>query len=102
MHIKPILLAVILISSFIPSNLPAQPNTPKAIAQNLSVEYGVRSDAIQAILRIYEKQGLRASERKSSIERLLKLYSLVPEKNNGAAELSKDTKNQLGVSTAIA
>lgn len=102
MRIKLILCYFIFICIIVPFNLLAQDNKPAIIAQSLSVVYGVRSDAIQAIFRIYEKEGLGVSERKSRTERLLKSYSLVPEKVNGATALSNDTKTQLKVNSAVA
>lgn len=70
-------------------------NSPPVIAKNFSAVYDVRADAIQAILRLYEKDEPDVKKRKARVERLIKQYSQVPEKKNGATALSNKTKSRL-------
>lgn len=77
-------------------------NSPAVIAKNFSVVYGVRADAVEAILKIYEKDGLDPAQRKSRTESLLKKYQQAPEKKNQAPLLSDASKKDLGVSPALA
>ncbi len=77
-------------------------NSPAIIAKNFSAVYGVRADAVEAILKIYEKDGLNSARRKSSTESLLKKYQQAPEKKSRAPLLSDATKKDLGLSPALA
>ncbi len=77
-------------------------NSPAVIAKNFSAVYGVRADAVEAILKIYEKDGLDPAQRKSRTESLLKKYQQAPEKKSRAPLLSDASKKDLGVSPALA
>lgn len=85
----------------------AQPNTscdnsPAVVAKNFSAVYGVRADAVEAILKIYEKDGLDPAQRKSRTESLLKKYQQAPEKKTRAPLLSDASKKDLNLSPALA
>ncbi len=77
-------------------------NSPAVIAKNFSAQYDVRPDAILAVLWVYEQEGYDPQERKRRTEAVIKMYKETPEKKQGAALLSDNTKNQLGLAPAIA
>ncbi len=75
-------------------------NSPAVIARNLSITYGVRSDAIEAILWIYEAEGYDVARRKRATEQILRDYGQSPEKQQKADGLSEATRHKLGISNA--
>lgn len=77
-------------------------NSPIVIAKNFSAVYGVRADAILAILHLYEKDEPDTQKHNARVERLIKQYSQAPEKKTGATSLSDASKAQLGLSSNLA
>jgi tetratricopeptide (TPR) repeat protein len=72
-------------------------NSPAVIAKNFSVTYGVRTDAIEAILRVYEAEGHDVEGRKKFTEQILQEYAKSPEKKQKADELSENTRRKMGI-----
>lgn len=72
-------------------------NSPAVIAKNFSATYGVRADAIEAILWIYEAEGYDAQRRKNATEQILKIYAQSPEKQQKSTELSEASRVNIGI-----
>ena len=72
-------------------------NSPAVIAKNFSVTYGVRTDAIEAILEVYKEKGYSSTKRVKETEKVLQKYSKTPEKSTKAVELSPLTAKGLGI-----
>jgi tetratricopeptide (TPR) repeat protein len=73
-------------------------NSPAVIARNFSVTYGVRSDAVEAILWVFEEKGYNVERRKKATGQIIKEYAQSPEKQQKAIELSNATRHKLGIS----
>ena len=98
---------IVFLLLFASTNLPAQPsselntkgdNSPAVIARNFSATYGVRADAIEAILWIYEAEGYDSLRRVRATRQILEDYSNAPEKKEKGDALSANTKKNLGIS----
>jgi tetratricopeptide (TPR) repeat protein len=75
-------------------------NSPAVIAKSLSVTYGVRADAIEAILWIYEAEGYDENRRKRATEQILEQYAQSPEKQQASDELTEATRSKMGIADA--
>ena len=75
-------------------------NSPAIVARNFAVTYGVRTDAVEAILWIYEAEGYNEERRKKATEQILREYAQSPEKKQTAAELSTETRRKIGIADA--
>ncbi len=96
-----LLLAFALLPAFLPAQVSTDgDNSPAVVADKFHAEYGVRPDAVLAILKIYEKDIPDAAERKRRTEALLKKYQQVREKTPAATALSDASKSQLGLANA--
>lgn len=80
-----------------PSIATQEDNSPAVIAQDFALTYGVRAEAIEAILWIYQAKGYDANRRSRATEEILKNYAQVPEKTQRVDRLSKSTLQQLGI-----
>lgn len=72
-------------------------NSPAIIAKNLSVTYGVRPDAIEAILWIYTDKGYDEERRKRATEQILKIYANSPEKKQKKDKLSGNSIDTMNI-----
>lgn len=72
-------------------------HSPAVIAKNFSLTYGVRADAIEAILWIYEAEGYDEERRKRATENILKEYNQTPEKIQKTSEFSNNSLQKLGI-----
>ncbi|MDX1907393.1 MAG: tetratricopeptide repeat protein [Bacteroidia bacterium] len=70
-------------------------NSPAVIARNFSVTYGVRADAIEAILWIYEAEGYDAGRRNRATEQIIREYAQSPERQQQADVLSEATRSSI-------
>jgi tetratricopeptide (TPR) repeat protein len=75
-------------------------NSPAVIARNFSVTYGVRADAVEAILWVFEAKGYNVERRKRATEQIIKEYAQSPEKQQKTSELSEATRRKIGISEA--
>ena len=75
-------------------------NSPAVIAKNFSATYGVRPDAIEAILWIYEAEGYDVQRRKNATEQILKMYAQSLEKQQKGTELSEASRQKMGLTDA--
>jgi tetratricopeptide (TPR) repeat protein len=71
--------------------------SPTVVAKSFTATYGVRSDAILAILDVYAKQGLPPQDRKARTEALIKDYKKAIPQVKGISQLTKDEQNSLGI-----
>jgi tetratricopeptide (TPR) repeat protein len=94
----------LLISSFllVTPSLWSQKNTSSKafLAQQLATRYGVRTDATEAILRIYEEKGYDTDRCRSATEQLLKAFAQSSEKLQKQEVLSEATRHQLAIHDA--
>ncbi len=72
-------------------------NSPAVIAQNFSATYGIRADAVEAILWIYEAEGYDVDRRKRATEQIIREYCQSPEKQQKTDVLSDATRRKLGI-----
>ncbi len=70
-------------------------NSPAVIAQNFSATYGVRADAVEAIIWVFEADGYDVNRRKSATEQILKEYAQSPEKKQKTDVLSEATRSKI-------
>jgi len=70
-------------------------NSPAVIAQNFSATYGVRADAVEAILWIFEAEGYDMGRRKRATEQIIKEYAQSPEKQQNTDVLSEATRSKI-------
>ena len=77
-------------------------NSPAVIAQNFSVTYGVRSDAIEAILWIYEAENYSLERCRRATEQILHEYTQSPEKQQKKGVLSESTRSKMSPQIADA
>jgi len=75
-------------------------NSPAVIAKNFSAIYGVRADAVEAILWIYEAEGYDVARRKRATEQILREYAQSPEKQQKADILSEVSRRKIGITDA--
>ncbi|HOY19462.1 MAG TPA: tetratricopeptide repeat protein [Haliscomenobacter sp.] len=75
-------------------------NSPSVIAKSFSATYGVRADAVEAILWIYEAEGYDVARRKRAIEQILREYAQSPEKQQKADILSEASRRKIGITDA--
>jgi tetratricopeptide (TPR) repeat protein len=75
-------------------------NSPAVIAKNFSATYGVRADAIEAILWIYEAKGYDAERRKRATEQIVREYAQSPERKQKADELTAASRRNMGIADA--
>lgn len=72
-------------------------NSPAVVAKRLHAEYGVRSDAILAILKVFEEEGLDASQREAKAEQLIQSYSSKVNKPKGVTSLTEEDLTAIGI-----
>lgn len=72
-------------------------NSPAVIAQSFSAIYGVRADAVEAILWVYEAEGYDVERRRRATEEILRRYAQSPDKKEERQELSETTCQNLGI-----
>lgn len=72
-------------------------NSPLVVARNFQATYGIRADAVLAILAVYQQQGLTEAERGSKTEDLIKAYRSVAPRTKGVLALSVEAQQRLGI-----
>lgn len=72
--------------------------SPAVIARDFQATYGVRADAVMAILQVYEKAGLSITDRKQRTEQLIREYSGSVGKAGGPVQLNTQDQDRLGIS----
>jgi tetratricopeptide (TPR) repeat protein len=82
---------------FAQSRIAEAENSPAVIARRYHATYGVRTDAILAVLAVYERNGLSTSERAAQTERLIRDYSMQVHKTKGLAALDSTDISLLGI-----
>jgi tetratricopeptide (TPR) repeat protein len=75
-------------------------NSPAVIAKNFSTTYGVRPDAIEAILWVYNEQGYDVERRKKATEQILTKFAQSPERKQKNTELSVASLDKMGITNA--
>ncbi len=70
-------------------------NSPAVIAQNFSATYGIRAEAIEAIVWIFNAEGYDVDRRKRATEQILREYAQSPERAQNADVLSAVTRNKI-------
>jgi tetratricopeptide (TPR) repeat protein len=71
--------------------------SPAVVARDFQATYGIRTDAVQVILAVYQQQGLTEAERKSKTEDLIKAYRSVAPKTKGVSALGTEAQQRLGI-----
>jgi tetratricopeptide (TPR) repeat protein len=73
--------------------------SPTVVAKSFTATYGVRADAVQAILEVYARQGLTPQERKARAETLIGDYQNAVPHEKGVSHLSSADQQKLGIAT---